>query len=316
MRSTGTKLAALFVVIVLLLAMTAHQVRFTETAVVTRFSRVQRVIPVDQAGLIFTAPWPIDSVHQYDARLRILTTDFSQLSTEDQKTVTVSAYATWRIADAERFLRAVGVEEGADAKIGDLLKNEISNVLRRHPLADLVNVDPAKMRFDAVEKEVRESVAGQCMQTYGIEVVTVGIQRLGLPESNTREVFERMKADRQKESNALVAEGDARAKQIRADADQVASRILTRSRAYAKKLRAEGDARAAQYFAELQKSEEFSAFLKSLEALRSILQSGKTTIIIDANRTIPFNLLTDTQTKPGAAAAPRQDSDTTARRGE
>ena len=60
--STWTKLAALLVVLVLVLTMTGHQVRFTESAVVTRFDRVVRVIPPEEAGLIFAAPWPIDRV--------------------------------------------------------------------------------------------------------------------------------------------------------------------------------------------------------------------------------------------------------------
>lgn len=308
MKRLWTQGAALVVVVALLLAMTAHQVRFTETAVVTRFSRVSRVIPADQAGLIFTAPWPIDSVHKFDARLRVLSAEFTQLSTGDQKTITVATYATWRIANAERFLRAVGVEEGADRKISDLLKNEVSNVLRRHVLSDLVNVDAGKMRFDQIESEVRTGIAAPALDTYGVEVVTCGIQRLGLPESNSREVFERMKADRQKESASLVAEGDARAKQIRSDAEQVASRILTRAQAYAKKLRAEGDARAAQYFAELQKAEEFSAFMKDLEALKTILLSGKTAIVIDANKAIPFDQLAPAHPAPAGrvdASTPR-----------
>src|SRR5262249_51959494 len=155
----------LLVVAVLILAMTAHQVRFTETAVVTRFDKVTSVIPADKAGLIFTYPWPIERVQKFDARLRTLQTEFSQLSTEDQKTITVAAFATWRIADAEKFLRAVGREEAADSKIGDLLKNEVSNVLRRFPLAALVNTDPKEMKFGQIESDVHQSVARQAKAT-------------------------------------------------------------------------------------------------------------------------------------------------------
>ncbi len=291
MRSIWTKISALLVVAVLILAMTAHQVRFTETAVVTRFDRVKRVIPANEAGLIFTAPWPIERVQKYDARLRTLQTEFSQLSTEDQKTITVAAFATWRIANAEQFLRAVGREEAANNKIGDLLKNEVSNVLRRFPLAALVNTDPAMMKFNEIEQEVLKNVAGQAQNIYGIAVSMVGIERLGLPDANTREVFERMKAGRQKFADQFIAEGDAQAKKIRSDAEQIASRILTRADAYAKKLRGEGDARAAQYYAIFEKNPKLSEFLKNLEALGQILRSGKTTLIFNAHQTEPFQML-------------------------
>lgn len=291
MTSIWTKVAALLVVVVLVLAMTAHQVRFTETAVVTRFDRVTRVIEPEQAGLIFTLPWPIERVATYDARLRTLQTEFAQLSTEDQKTITVSAFATWRIENAEQFLRTIGREEAAADKIGDLLKNEVSNVLRRHPLANLVNTDPSRMRFDQIEREIHDAVGAPAKDIYGISVVSVGIERLGLPESNTREVFERMKAERQKVSDAYVAEGDAQARKIRSDAEQKATRILSRAEAYAKRLRAEGDARAAQYYAEFDKNPVLSNFLKEIEALRDILRAGKTTIVIDAAQIKPFQPL-------------------------
>ena len=291
MRSIWTKISALLVVAVLILAMTAHQVRFTETAVVTRFDRVKRVIPANEAGLIFTAPWPIERVQKYDARLRTLQTEFSQLSTEDQKTITVAAFATWRIANAEQFLRAVGREEAANNKIGDLLKNEVSNVLRRFPLAALVNTDPAMMKFNEIEQEVLKNVAGQAQSVYGIAVSMVGIERLGLPDANTHEVFERMKAGRQKFADQFIAEGDAQAKKIRSDAEQIASRIRTRADAYAKKLRGEGDARAAQYYAVFEKNPKLSEFLKNLEALGQIFRSGKTTLIFNARQTEPFQML-------------------------
>jgi membrane protease subunit HflC len=283
--------------------MTAHQVRFTETAVVTRFDKVRDVIPANQAGLIFTYPWPIERVQKFDARLRTLQTEFSQLSTEDQKTITVAAFATWRIADAELFLRAVGREEAADSKIGDLLKNTVSNVLRRYPLAALVNTDPAQMKFDQVEHDILTGLAGEAQRVYGIAVAMVGIERLGLPAENTREVFERMKAGRQKIADAYVAEGDALARKIRSDAEQVANSIVTRAEAYAKKLRGEGDAKAAQYYSIFEKNAKLSEFLKSLEALGRILRSGKSTLILNAQEFEPFKLLA-----PESAAEQKAES--------
>lgn len=304
--SFWTKASAFIVVVVLILMMTAHQVRFTETAVVTRFDKVVREIPPTDAGLKFRWPWPIDRVHKFDARLRNLDTEFTQLSTEDQKTITVSAFATWRIEKPLQFLKAVGKDEAAATKIGDLLKNQVSNVLRRYPLTQLVNVDASQMKFDQIERDILAGIRAEALSTYGIGVASVGIKRLGLPEANTKEVFERMKADRQKQIDSYVAEGDARAKQIRSDAEQVANRILSRAEEYAKKLRGEGDARAAQYYAEYEKSAELSAFLKKLESLAQILKSGNATVIFDASKDIPFDVLRD-PAAPAAKPAPASE---------
>jgi membrane protease subunit HflC len=259
--SFWTTLAALVVVVVLILMMTAHQVRFTETAVVTRFEKVVKVVMSQQAGLMFTWPWPIDRVRKFDARLRAFETEFSQLSTEDQKTITVATYATWRIEDPELFLRAVGREEAAAEKIGDLLKNQVSNVLRKHPLRELVNIDPAAIKFDAIEEEVAQGLRREARDVYGIAVASVGIKRLGLPESNTREVFERMKADRKMQIDATVAEGEAKSSEIKSMARTMADKILARADAYAKKLKGEGDARAAQYYEEFDKLPAFTTVI-------------------------------------------------------
>ena len=46
--------------------------------------------------------------------------------TEDQKTVVMTAYATWRIADAKQFLKAVRKEETAQDKLRDLLDPKLA----------------------------------------------------------------------------------------------------------------------------------------------------------------------------------------------
>src|ERR1043166_2333086 len=102
-RNAPTLLISGLVIVVILLMMCAFQVRFTETAVVTRFDQIKEVIGPDQAGLHFKLPWPIDQVHRYDNRLQSFETEFRQVGTEDQKTVVLTAFATWRICDAQQI---------------------------------------------------------------------------------------------------------------------------------------------------------------------------------------------------------------------
>ena len=78
--------------------------------------------------------------------------EFRQAATKDQKTVILTAYATWRIADATKFLKAVGQEDTATRIIRDLLENQVQLVLRDHNLEELVNVDPKKMKLEQIER--------------------------------------------------------------------------------------------------------------------------------------------------------------------
>lgn len=315
-RNRSTLLVGAIIIVVIVFMMCAFQVRFTETAVVTRFDTIDRLVGPDEAGLHFKWPWPFERVHRYDTRLRTFDTEFRQLGTEDQKTIVLTAYATWRIVDAEKFLRSVGREESAAKKIRDLLENRISNVLRTHPLSHLVNVNPAEMKFAEIEQECLAGIQQPAMDNYGVAIASVGIARLGIPETVSKDVFARMKEDRQKTIKELKSEGEAKAQEIRVQAEEVSNKIIARAEAYAKKIRSEGDAVAASYNVKFAENRELSDFLKRLETLQRIIEAGHITLVLDAAQLEPFTLLRDAalsikrirQNGPSPSAAGAQDA--------
>jgi len=327
-RNLPTLLVALLVIVIIGCMMCAFQVRFTETAVVTRFDKILKVVKPDEAGLHFKLPWPIDRVHRYETRLRSFETEFRQAATEDQKTVILTAYATWRIVDGEKFLKAVGIEDTAAQKIRDLLENQVQLVLRTHPLKALVNVNPKEMKLDEIEASFLSGIKVPARQKYGIEVVSVGIKRLGLPETVTKDVFARMKEDRQKEIKQYEAEGKAKAAKIRASAEEVSKKMIARAEAMAKMLKGEGDAEAANYYKVFSEHQQLSDFLKKLESAQKILESGRITLVMDAATFIPMDILrageevsgpsakADVPTGSGATAAPSGSDETVARQTE
>ncbi|OWY72926.1 hypothetical protein B7486_00865 [cyanobacterium TDX16] len=292
-RNMPAILVAILLIVIILFMMCAFQVSFTETAVVTRFDEIKKVIEPGDAGLHFKLPWPIDRVHRYDTRLRTFDTEFRQLGTEDQKTVVMTAYATWRIDDGEKFLKTVGREDAAGRKIQDLLENRVSTVLRTHPLSHLVNVDESEMKFSQIEEEFLSGIKQAAEDNYGIAIVSVGIQRLGIPESVTREVFTRMKEDRQKTIKELTADGQSKAQAIRSDANEISQKILARADAYAKKIEGLGQAEAAKYYPVFAKERALSDFLKQKETLQKVFQGGQLTIVLDAAQFAPFSLIRD-----------------------
>lgn len=304
-RNVPTILVALLVVVIIGFMMCAFQVRFTETAVVTRFDEIKADQP-DGPGLHFKLPWPIDRVYLFDSRLRSFETEFRQAATEDQKTVILTAYATWRVVDGQLFLKAVGHEDTAADIIRDLLDNQVQLVLRMYPLSALVNVRPEEMKLDRIEERFLSGIHGPARDKYGIEVVSVGIKRLGLPESVTSDVFARMKEDRQKAIKQFEAEGAAEATKIRVSAEEVSNKIIARAKAYAKTLQGQGDAEAAKYYKVFEENPRLSDFLKKLEAVEEILESGQITLVMDAERFIPLDILRAVEdASPRAAAAGR-----------
>ncbi len=291
--------------VVIACMMCAFQVRFNEHAVVTRFDEIKSRQP-DDPGLHFKFPWPIDRVYRYDKRLRCFETEFRQAATEDQKTVILTAYATWRIDDPQKFLKSVGREDTAASKIRDLLENQVQLVLRTHKFEQLVNIDEEKLKLQEIEKLVlhgakalgqseaenmRGGIQAAARDRYGVEIVSVGIKRLGLPETVTKDVFARMKEERQKAIRQYEAEGEAEAQRIRAGAEETKNKIIARAEGYAKTLLGQADAEAAKYYKIFEQHRELSDFLKNIEATEAIFESGSSTVILDVQEVPPLHVL-------------------------
>ncbi len=301
-RSIPAIIVALGVIVVIASMMCAYQVRFTESVVVTRFDRPLETQPTEP-GLYFKLPWPIERVHRFDTRLRTFETEFRQGATKDQQPVILTAYATWRIDDGLKFLESFPSESDAEREIRSLLSNQVSLALKHFELSELVNTDPERMQLARFEAEVLDgadraesgeaAVEGMKSATepFGIDVVSIGVKRLGLSESVTTNVFERMKAERDNVSKKLEAEGISEAQRIRDEARELSEMILARAKAYADKIRGQGEAEAAAYYAYFEENRELADFLKKLETVQEILKSGKMTLVLDADTIIPFELL-------------------------
>lgn len=147
--------------------------------------------------------------------------------------------------------------------------------------------------FAQIEEEFLSGIKQAAEDNYGIAIVSVGIQRLGIPESVTREVFTRMKEDRQKTIKELTADGQSKAQAIRSDANEISQKILARADAYAKKIEGLGQAEAAKYYPVFAKERALSDFLKQKETLKKVFQGGQLTIVLDAAQFAPFSLIRD-----------------------
>lgn len=298
-------IVALIVLLVIVCMMCAFQVGFTETVVVTRFERPKENQPTEP-GLYFKLPWPIDRVHRYDTRLRTFETEFRQVAAKESEPLILTTYATWRVKDGLRFQKTSLSESQVTSKIRGLVSNQVALALKRFSLSELVNVDASKNRLAEFERDILVgvttvpgakggegalSVKEAAMKDFGVEVVSIGIKRLGLGEEVTKNVFERMRAERDNVAKRLEAEGVSEAQKIREEAREVESKIRLRAEAYAKKLRGEGEAEAANYYAYFEQNRQLADFLKKLETVEEILKSGRMTLVLDAHTIVPFEIL-------------------------
>ena len=96
---------------------------------------------------------------------------------------------------------------------------EIGSVIGQYPASALISPDPAKSRYRPIVSAIGRRVADFAGPAYGIEVISLDIRRLSLPEQNRAHVFDRMKAERAKIAKENRSAGELEARKITAEAD-------------------------------------------------------------------------------------------------
>jgi modulator of FtsH protease HflC len=280
---TGGVLLVIFV-----LMLFTFQVRQTEIAVVTTFGKYSR--SVSAPGFQWRAPWPIQKVYEFDNRIQNFERKFEQTTTRDGINVLITVYAGWRVADPKVFLESLnGDVLHAEQALEPLIRNMKNGVISQHGFADLISTNQANLKFDQIEQEMLTAVQGQAKTTYGLEVKFLGIKQLGLPESITSKVFDRMKAERQTRVKQFQTEGEKEAKIIRAQADSLANKILAEAKGSAIEVTGAAEAKASESYKVMQQNPELANFLFQRNALEQSLKD-RTTLILD-QQTPPFNML-------------------------
>jgi membrane protease subunit HflC len=279
----------LVVVIALVLGMYlfSFQVSETEIAVVTTFGKaVEKKI---EPGLHPKYPAPIQKVHKFDSRVRLYETKLEETTTRGGVPITVSNYVLWRIDDPLKFLETVGSEDEAKDQLYPALRNTRNSIIGEYYFSQFVNSDPAKIEFDKIEADMESTLQAHALSEYGIRVEAVGIKQIGVSENVTKEVFERMKADRNSRTQKILSEGMAQAEKIKTNADMMKSELLAITNGEAAVIRGKGEAEAAEHYQKLEADPEFAMFLRDIEALGIILKD-KSTIILNGE-TEPIKLL-------------------------
>jgi len=298
-RNILTVVIGAVLIVIFALLLFVFQVRLSEVAVVTTFGKPVRNIT--DPGAYFKWPWPIQKVYKFDQRTQNFEDKFSENYTADSITLLSSVYVGWKISDAAAFFPkfAGGSVPAAQRMLESMLRSAKQDVIGKHPLSDFVNVDPKELKFDAIENEIEQDVQSELRTNdCGIEISFLGIKKIGLPESVTQTVFQRMTSERQILISKFQYEGEAEAQKIRAAADRQAAETIADADAAATRIRGEGEAEAAKTLPIFQQNPELANFLLRIDALKQSLNQ-RSTLIFD-ERTPPFDLFQNLPTNsPG-----------------
>jgi membrane protease subunit HflC len=290
-RNSLTILVGVLLLVIFGLLLFTFQVRQTEIALVTTFDKPTRYIT--EPGFQLKWPRPIQRVYKFDRRIQTL--DFDKVDeslTKDSFNVVVQVYMEWSITKPDVFFSSFpsGTVSAAQPALEDMIRGAKQEVIGKHAFSDFVSTDPKQLKFSDIEKEMLQYVQPIASKSYGIEVKFLGIKKLGLPESVTQKVFERMMSERKRVQSVLDAEGQTEAKKIKSNADVEVSKILAAANAQATAIKGEADAEAAASYAVFNLEPDLANFFYKLKALEEIGKQ-RTSYFLDP-RTTPFDLLT------------------------
>ena len=282
MKNLAVIVFILLVIVILGFYLVSFQVRETESALVTTFGKPTE--PITKPGLYFKWPRPIQQVYKFDSRMRVFEVDLVETTTKGAWPIIVNTYVVWRISSPLDFFNSVGDVEEAENKLDDQIRDTQNRVIGQYPFSAFVNSDPTKVQFGFGEGEIEDDMLADlrgavAKANYGIEVVTMGVKQLKVNEDVTAKAFERMREERKRMTDLTIAQGDAEAISIKADANSIRTELLAAADARAKSIQAEGDAEAARYYEMLEADPELAMFLRTIETAKETLKSRATIIL-------------------------------------
>lgn len=246
-----------------------------EQAIVTRFGEIVR--EEREPGLYFKIPTDfIETVQIIDKRLLRYDLERIRLQVSGGQFYIVDAFLTYRIEDPTRFRQSVlGSIDLAEQRIATRFESALRAVYGLREFDAALSEQRAEMM-----REARDLVAAD-MRELGIEVEDVRILVTDLTPEVSAQTYERMQAERLAEAALIRARGEEQAQTIRAIADRQAVEIVSAANRDSEIIRGQGDAEAANLFAQaFQQDMGFFEFYRSMEAYRTALGAGNTTMVL------------------------------------
>ncbi|MFP6771886.1 MAG: protease modulator HflC [Alphaproteobacteria bacterium] len=274
-RNIATILAIILVVLGIVGYGSVFTVHETRQALVLQFGNPVKT--VQNSGLNFKFPF-VQDVQFMEKRILDFDAPPVEAVAADKKRIVVDAYARFRISDPLKFYQTVNNEVTARNRLAPIVNSSLRNVIGRVKLEVLLSGQRNRLMLE-IRGLVNEEV-----QKFGIEIVDVRIKRADLPEANSQAVYDLMRAERQRIATEIRAEGAERSQKITATADRQRTVLLANADKKSQIMRGEGDALRNKVFADAYtKDPEFFAFYRSLQAYRTALQAGNTTMVLSPN---------------------------------
>ena len=169
-----------------------------ERGVVFRLGKLTRA---KGPGLIFLIPWGVERMRKMDLRIVALDIAPQDTITKDNVSVRVNAVVYFRVADPTKAV--VEIEDYYFAT-SQLAQTTLRSVIGQSELDELL---AERERINEVVREIID----QGTDPWGIEVVSVEIKDIDLPQEMKRAMAKQAEAERERRAKVIAAEGEYQA---------------------------------------------------------------------------------------------------------
>jgi membrane protease subunit HflC len=269
---------------------TVHQ---TQQAIVLQFGDPKEV--VTEPGLHFKLPF-IQNVAYVDKRILSVDPPSQEILLRGNLRIVVDAFVRYRITNPLRFIQAVQTEEALERALAPIVNDAVRGVLGDVSLADVLSVRRAglmeqiKGLVNAYVQGKREEVAQANAELqgapvdFGIEIVDLRIGRADLAAEVSESVYERMRAERQRDAADFRAQGEEIKRTIIGQADREATVIRAEATMTSSIARGQGDAqRTAILNAAYGRDPEFFEFFRTMQAYRESIDPESSYMVLTTN---------------------------------
>lgn len=298
-KLTGITLVIVLGVLGLVVSQSLYIVSEKEQVIITQFGE-----PIGEAitepGLNLKIPF-LHTANYFEKRYLEWDGDPNQVPTKDKVFIFVDTYARWQITDPLKYFQTLGDEQGAQARLDDILDGEARNAVAGHDLAELIrstNREPAQQEDiadivndslqvisvgrDQIQEQIQQ-LANERAKDLGIAVLDFRFKRINYAEEVRRTVYDRMISERNRIADKFRSEGQGEASRINGEKERELLRIQSEAFRSAETIRGRADAQAAAiYNAAYNKSASARSlynFVKSMEAYTSTIDKETSLII-------------------------------------
>ena len=268
------------VLVASLMSTSMFTVHLTQTAVLLELQKPKEIIT--EPGLYFKIPM-MQKVRFFSKQLLDNDSPPTEVITRDKKNLLIDNFSLYRITDPLKFLETVRTENGARARLDDIVYSELRVEIGTHDLHDIVTENREKI-MAVVTKEANKKSA-----EYGIEMADVRIKRIDLPPEIANSIFNRMRTERQRIAMEYRSEGKEESTKIRAETDKEKTILIAQAYKQEQTVRGEGDGQATKIYAEaFEKDPKFYSFIRSMEAYKQSLKADTTILLSEDSEFLRF----------------------------